>query len=127
MNESFDGLLASWREQYDAMLEATEEIRKQVEALREKQDELEAPYREQMAALVEEIKPRAMNWGRTYKFDGVEVAYRKGYDRVSYDAGKVDSIMTTLRSIVPSVAESLEEARKMSYVAPSVTVKAVDR
>lgn len=127
MNGSFDGLLQSWRNTYDAMNNKTAELRRQIAKLQEELEEVEAPYKEQMALLVEDIKPRALNWGRTYKGDGVEVRYRKGYDRVSYDSGKVDSIMTTLRSIVPSVAESLEEARKMSYVAPSVTVMAVDR
>jgi len=127
MNGSFDSLLQSWRGQYDAMNNKTAELRRQIAKLQEELEEVEAPYKEQMALLVEDIKPRALNWGRTYKGDGVEVRYREGYDRVSYDSGKVDSIMTTLRSIVPSVAESLEEARKMSYVAPSVTVMAVDR
>jgi hypothetical protein len=126
MNGSFDSLLQSWRHTYDAMNGKTAELRRQIARLQEELEEVEAPYKEQMALLKEEIEPRALNWGRTYKGGGVEVRYRRGYERVSYDSGRVDSIMTTLRSIVPSVAESLEEARKTSYVAPSVTVVAVD-
>lgn len=128
MDESFDGLLAKWRRVYEAMQENTAPLQHQIDGLLARLREMAEPYKEEMAALEEQIKPRALAWGKTYKeVKGVEVAYRSGYDRVSWDTGRVDTVLAMLRDLLPNMAESLQQARKVSYVAPSVTLKAVDK
>src|SRR4030042_5838668 len=101
MDESFGGLVKSWRDCYDDMTEDTAELRQQVQVLTMALDEIAVPYRLRMAEIEEQIKTRAMAWGEGYKGNGVVVGYRSGYERASYDSKRTDMVLGTLRDILP--------------------------
>jgi hypothetical protein len=61
----------------------------------------------------------------THSAEGVVASYRSGYERVSYDTSKVDAVLGVMRDIMPEAAKTLDGARKVKRVSPSVTVKAV--
>jgi hypothetical protein len=124
--EPFDDLLRQWRTAHDDMMEETAELRHQLETLQGQLAEMEAPYRDEMKTIEDEIKPRAMAWGQRRTANGVDVSYRKGYDRVSYDSKRTDMVLGFLRDVLPDTAAALEAARKVSFVSPSVTIKAVE-
>jgi len=126
MDEPFDDLLKLWRTAHDDMIAETAELRHQLETLQGQLSEMEAPYRNELKVIEEEIKPRAMTWGQRRIAHGVEVSYRKGYDRVSYDSKRTDMVLGFLRDVLPDTAASLEAARKVSFVSPSVSIKAVE-
>lgn len=124
MDESFAGLVKSWRDCYDDMREDTAEVSEQINTLTEVLKEIAAPYQQRLDEIEKEIKARALMWGEGYKGHGVVVGYRKGYERVSYDAGVADAVLSILQDVLPKTGEALEGARKVSFVSPSVTVKA---
>jgi len=119
-----DELLKKWREQYDAMMEDTAELDDQIETLIKARNDIAEPYQERISELEREIKAEALMMGEGAKAHSVNVGYRKGYERISYDAGRVDSVLGVLRDVAPETAKSLEAARKSSFVSPSVFVKA---
>ena len=121
-----DELLKEWRECYDSMAEDTAELSAQISSLGESLVEIATPYRERMAELEVQIKTEALILGKGHKAEGVAVSYRKGYERVSYDAKQTDVVLGFLRDVLPESAKSLEGARKSSFVSPSVNVKAID-
>ena len=121
-----DELLKEWRECRDAMMEDTAELREQFDMLYAIEREIATPYEQRLKELESEIKALALIQGKGHKAEGVEVGYRKGYERVSYDAGKTDVVLGFLRDVLPESAKSLEGARKSSFVSPSVSVKAVE-
>jgi len=123
--EPFDDLLEQWKSTNDAMCQETTELRARIQSLQEQVAEIEAPYRDRLMSIEEDIKPRALTWAQTYESDGVRVLYRSGYERISYDSKGTDAVWSTLKDILPNTAEALGAARKVSYVAPSVSVKAV--
>jgi hypothetical protein len=123
--QMLDQLLLMWREQYGLMQEDTEWIRGQIAALNEELAAACAPFREAMAAIEKEVKPLIVQRGKTYSdVPGVTAAYRKGYNRVSYDSKQTDMVLGFLRDVLPNAAEQLEKARKENAVAPSVSIKA---
>ena len=120
-----DQLLKEWRECHDDMVEDTAELRAQFDTLYAAQREIEIPYEQCMRELEVEIKAEALIQGKGHKAKGVAVNYRKSYERVTYDSKQVDGTLGVLRDVLPETAKSLEAARKVSYVSPSVTVKAI--
>ena len=119
-----DELLKRWREQHDAMTEATAELAEQIDTLKEAMFAIAEPYKWEMARLEGEIKAEALMMGEGAKAHGVNVGYRKGYERISYDAKQTDMVLGMLRDVLPETAKSLEVARKSSFVSPYVSVKA---
>lgn len=115
-------LMAQWRKLYDERGTATEELQQQLA-------EAVAPFAEQMAELEAQIKSLMLAQAQTHEAPhlGVKASYRKGYERVSYDRVRTDSVLGILRDIMPQTADVLEAARKISYVKPSVSVKAIDK
>ena len=115
-------LMELWRALYDEREEATAGLQAQLA-------QAVAPFATQMAELEAEIKPLMLAQAKTHKAPhlGVEASYRSGCERVSYDSGKTDAVLGVLRDIMPQTASTLESARKVSYVAPSVSVKAIDK
>lgn len=115
-------LMEQWRKVYDEREKATADLQSQIA-------EAVAPFAEKMAELEAQIKPLMLAQAKTHKAShlGVEASYRTGYERVSYDSGKTDAVLGVLRDIMPQTASTLEAARKVSYVQPSVSVKAIDK
>lgn len=123
--EMLDQLLLMWRDEYDAMQGETEWIRDQISTLSEELEMACAPFKEVMRRLEEEIKGIGFELARSYtEIPTVEMSYRKGYTRVSYDSKQTDMVLGFLRDVLPDTAKQLEKARKESAVAPSVSVKA---
>ena len=123
--EPIDDTMKKWREIYDEMHAASEEIDEQIKELMLKKDAIELPYWEQLEPLEAEIIAFAHTAAQSFGSDGVKVSYRSGYERVSYDSKGTDAVWSTLKDILPNTAEALGAARKVSYVKPSVSVKAV--
>lgn len=115
-------LMESWRKLYDEREAATTDLQRQLA-------EAVAPFVEQMAELESQMKALVVPMATTCKAPhlGVECSFRKGYTRVSYDSGKTDMVLGVLRDILPETAATLEGARKASTVAPSVSIKAIDK
>ena len=122
-----DELLKEWRHNYDSMTEDTVELRAQLDTLNAAYGDIVTPYKQRMSELEDEIKAQALIMGKGHKAEGVTVNYRKGYERVSYDAEQTDVVLGFLRDVLPESAKSLEGARKSSFVSPSVSVKAIDK
>jgi len=120
-----DELLRDWRDCYDSMMEDTAELRGQFEVIHAAQREIEAPYEDRMKELEVQIRADTIVRGMSHSAEGVLVSYRKGYERVSYDSDKTDAVLGVLRDVLPETAKTMEGARKVSHVSPSVTVKAV--
>ena len=123
--ELIEAMMGDWRAAYDDMLVDTSEVRDQIATLQAVLSEVEAPYRERMKEIEEEIRGFALARAEGAKANGVVVGYRNGYQRVSYNAKQTDMVLGMLRDVLPETAQSLEGARKVSFVQPSVTVKAV--
>ena len=121
-----DELLKEWRGHYDAMMEDTAELREQIKRLSGIQREIAESYLLLMDDLEDHIKARALVKAEGHKANGVKVGYRKGYERISYDAGTADGVLGVLRDVLPETAKTLERARKSTFVSPSVSVKAID-
>lgn len=117
--------LKKWRTVYDEMNAASEEIDSQIKELMLKKDAIELPYWEQLEPLEAEVIAYAHTVAQSFESQGVKVSYRSGYERVSYDSKGTDAVWSTLKDILPNTAEALGAARKVSYVSPSVSVKAV--
>ena len=120
-----DKLLKEWRADYDDMMEDTAELREQIDTLAAAKENIAIPYKIRMAELEVEIKAGALAQGKGHKAEGVAVNYRRGYERVSYDSKQTNVVLGALRDMLPETANVLEGARKVSYVSPSVTVKAI--
>jgi len=120
-----DELLKEWRDCYDSMMEDTAELRGQFEVIHAAQREIEVPYEDRMKELEVQIKMAGLARGVSHSAEGVLVSYRSGYDRVAYDASKVDAVVGVMRDVMPEAAKTLDGARKVSHVSPSVSVKAV--
>jgi hypothetical protein len=119
-------LLAKWRETHDERAKAGALVRAKLELLQAELAEIEIPYDETLAELEQQIRPLAEELGRTYQGDGVEVRYRVGARRVTYDWRRVDSLLGVLRDVLPETAVTLEGARKETVGKPSVRVVRVD-
>jgi len=119
-----DELLKQWRKIYDERELAAADIEAQIDVLNSLLCEAVTPYNEQLAELQEKITAAALEKQATTKAHGVVVSYRKGYERVSYEYKRVDAILAFLKDALPETAKSLEVARSVKAVAPSVTVKA---
>lgn len=124
--ESVNDTLKKWREVYDAMNAASKEVDEQIKELMLKKDAIELPYWEQLEPLEGEIMAYTHTVAQSFESQGVKVSYRKGYEKVTYDRKGTDAVWSTLRDILPNTADALERARKVSYVSPSVSVKAAD-
>jgi len=122
MNE---GILSQWRAVYDQKQEATAPIRAELETLNAGLAEVSAPFDAQLAELEAGIRIYALSAGCGQKADGVEVAYRKGSTRVTYEWRQVDAVRNVLRDILPESAATLDAARKETTGEPSVSVKAL--
>ena len=122
-----DELLKEWRECYDNMMLDTADLRAQTDTLYEMQRVVEAPYEQRMKELEVDIKAAALGLGCSHTAHGAMVAYRSGYELVSYDSGKTDMVLGLLRDVLPETASVLDGARKVSFVKPSVSVRAVDK
>ena len=118
-------LLERWRGVYDALNARTAEIDAQIEALRQERNKIAAPYEERLGDLCSEIREQALEGGAGETAYGVQVSYRSGYTRVSYDKNKVDAVLGVLKDVLPETASTLEKARRESEVAPSVSIRAV--
>ena len=118
-------LLKQWRSVYDDKEAATAEIRAEIEALQNDLAEISVPFDAQLSAWEEAIREEALELAETYKAEdiGVVVSYRKGSTRITYDWRKVDSVRDFLRDVLPETAESLNQARKQTEGAPSVSIK----
>ena len=113
-----DQLLLMWREQYDALQEATAELKAQLE-------DVSAPFKESMAVLEQEIKDIGIERAASYKeLPVVDMNYRKGYFRVSYASKQVDVVLAALKDLMPNMAIQLEAARTEKAIPPSVSIKA---
>ena len=121
-----DRLLSQWRAIYDQKQTATAPIRAELETLNAGLAEVSAPFDAQLAELEADIRAAALELGKTYKLPGcVEVAYRKGATRVTYEWKQVDAVRNVLRDILPESAATLDAARKETTGEPSVSVKAL--
>lgn len=123
--ELIEERMKDWRAAYDDMMIDTAEVRDQLLTLQAILQEVEQPYKERMAEIEGEIKPFALARAVGVQAHGVVVSYRSGYERVSYDRNKADVVLGVLRDVLPETAKSLEGARKVSFVQPSVTIRAV--
>jgi len=124
--ELIEERMKDWRAAYNDMEIETWGLRQQVESLQARLANLENPYKERMAEIEAEIKTLALARADSVKGYGVAVGYRSGYERVSYDSKVADSVLGTLRDVLPETARTLEGGRKSTFVAPSVSIKAVD-
>lgn len=82
---TLDELRAEWAKTHDAMSALTKNLRFQVAEAQKQIDELEAPYREQLAMFEEQMRPLVTP--ETPKIgQGVKIAHRRAYDKVVWDA-----------------------------------------
>jgi hypothetical protein len=138
-------LLREWTRTYDAMEAAVrgiaEELARdaatiadQIRELQAKLDEISVPYnaraaeieadgQSRLAELEAQIYPLACEHGRTYAYNGARVAFRAGYVKVTFEAARTDTVLATLRDVLPSTAAALAAARKETHVAPSVKIE----
>lgn len=126
-NDHYEALLARWRERYDSMQKTTAPLREQIDSLTAALKEKESPFRKEMGEIEGEIKIRTLVRASSHKADGVQVLYRKSYQRVAYTVDTVDIVLGVLRDMLPETARMLEGARKVTSVSHSVTIKAVDK
>lgn len=124
--ELIEERMKDWRAAYNDMEIDTWGLRQQLEALQARLANLENPYKERMKEIEDEIKSLALARAEGVKAYGVAVSYRSGYQRVSYDSKVADSVLGTLRDVLPETAKTLEGGRKDTFVSPSVSIKAVD-
>lgn len=121
---TLEELMKLWRNIYDEKCAATAPIMAEINELSAALEDLSNPFDRKLHEIEAEIEPLAMTVGATTKLDGVEVSYRSGYPRVSYDWKRVDVVLGILRDALPETAKELDKARKETYTAPKVSVKA---
>lgn len=78
----------------------------------------EKPYRDEMDKVAEYLKGHALEAEAGFSVHGVEVKYRKGYTRTSWD----NKILSKMCEDSPSLEGQIGSARKEAFVQPSVTV-----
>lgn len=140
-------ILRDWTHTYDAMTAAiaavNEEMEReiadlvgQIEAAQAEVNRIVAPFHEQMAGIRDEhmarlaelerdLYPLALAHGQSYGWNGARIAFRKGYRKVTFDPARTDTVLATLRDVLPGTAAALAAARKETEVAPSVRVERV--
>ena len=120
---TMDELCQSWRVTLEHMDAVSHALVDEISRLQAELAAKQAPYLDAAAELEAEIYRLTLDAATSYKADGVQVNYRKGTRRVTYEWRTVDTVLGTLRDILPETAATLEDARKETIGKPSVSVK----
>ena len=80
--------------------------------------EIEAPYRDDMEETTQYLMVNALEVEASFEHAGVDVNYRKGYERETWNT----KAMRKLIGENPEIGELTEPAHKVSAVPPKVTI-----
>ena len=119
-------LLGDWQVAYDDLEKVGAPIKAKINDLLSDLSALQRPLEERLAIIEAEICPLAIARAGTIKTPGVNVSYRKGATRVTYDWRTVDSVKSILQDVLPKTALTLEGARSQSTGKPSVSIVRVE-
>jgi hypothetical protein len=106
-----DAKLKQAQLEYDQAVEAAKRILDAVEPIRES-------YESDIVQLEDYIKAQVLELGRSVVHNDVKASHRSGYERVTWDNKKITSLIMEN----PVLAQIVVPARKVTEVAPSVSV-----
>jgi hypothetical protein len=85
-NGGREGAIRAWLALREEMMRATVALEVEAGRLQDELDQAREPYQEKMAALEEKIKAATLELERPANVGGVQVTYRRGYTRTTWDS-----------------------------------------
>jgi hypothetical protein len=113
MVEQFDILKQSVKTNYEAD-EEYQQLKRDLALAEERLEASTKTMTDAMDALTQDIKKAVLNLGETYDAMSMQVKYRKGYQRVSWDATKLNKAL--------EYDPAYMAFRKVTDIEPSVSV-----
>ena len=113
----------------DELVQLTKGRKKHLAALMEQREALDkriaeagAPYDIKIHETESVLRQSVMAAGQSAKHGGVRITYTRASERVAYDWRQVDTLVAALATKDKKMAALLSEARKVTVVAPRVSV-----